>query len=47
VTAGPLAEEIPGAELRAIEGAGHLFWISHPEETVEAVAGFWFWTVAG
>ena len=35
-----LAEKIPGAELRIIEGAGHLFWISHPEETVEAVVGF-------
>ena len=35
-----LAEKIPGAELRIIEGAGHLFWISHPEETVVAVVEF-------
>lgn len=40
MTARPLAEEISGAELRAIGGAGDLFRISHPEETVEAVAGF-------
>jgi len=35
-----LAEKIPGAEFRSIEGAGHLFWISHPNETYSAVAGF-------
>lgn len=35
-----LAEKIPGAELRIIEGAGHLFWISHPEETYSEVVGF-------
>ena len=35
-----LAEKIPGAELREIKGAGHLFWISHPEETVVAVVEF-------
>jgi hypothetical protein len=35
-----LAEKIPGAEFREIEGAGHLFWISHPNETYSAVAGF-------
>jgi pimeloyl-ACP methyl ester carboxylesterase len=35
-----LAESIPGAELHAIEGAGHLFWISHPNETFSALAGF-------
>jgi len=35
-----LAEKIPGAEFRSIEGAGHLFWISHPNETYSAVAEF-------
>jgi pimeloyl-ACP methyl ester carboxylesterase len=40
VRAHPLAEEISGAELRIIEEAGHLFWISHPEETVAAVVEF-------
>lgn len=35
-----LAERIRGARLREIEGAGHLFWISHPEETFEAVRAF-------
>ena len=35
-----LAEKILGAEFRIIEGAGHLFWISHPNETYSAVAGF-------
>jgi 3-oxoadipate enol-lactonase len=35
-----LAEKIPGAEFRTIEGAGHLFWISHPNETYSAVVGF-------
>jgi 3-oxoadipate enol-lactonase len=35
-----LAEKIPGAEFREIEGAGHLFWISHPNETFSAVAEF-------
>ncbi|HII07467.1 MAG TPA: alpha/beta fold hydrolase [Methanotrichaceae archaeon] len=35
-----LAEKIPGAEFRSIEGAGHLFWISHPNETYSAVTGF-------
>lgn len=34
-----LAEKIPGAELRTIGEAGHLFWISHPEETA-AMVGF-------
>jgi 3-oxoadipate enol-lactonase len=28
-----LADAIPGARLQIIEGAGHIFWISHPEET--------------
>lgn len=35
-----LAESIPGAELHLIEGAGHLFWISHPNETFSALVGF-------
>jgi pimeloyl-ACP methyl ester carboxylesterase len=35
-----LAEKIPDAEFRSIEGAGHLFWISHPEGTYSEVAGF-------
>ena len=25
-----IAKSIPGAQLREIEGAGHIFWISHP-----------------
>jgi len=37
---GSLAEGIPGAELHTIEGAGHLFWISHPNETFSAVVEF-------
>jgi 3-oxoadipate enol-lactonase len=35
-----LAEKIPGAKFRTIEGAGHLFWISHPDETYSEVVGF-------
>lgn len=35
-----LADGTPGAEFRIIEGAGHLFWISHPNETLSEVAGF-------
>lgn len=35
-----LAERIPGARRQVIDGAGHLFWISHPEETFEAVRAF-------
>ncbi len=35
-----LAEKIPGAEFRTIEGAGHLFWISHPNETYSEVVEF-------
>ena len=35
-----LARHIPGARLLEIPGAGHVFWFSHPEETVEAVEGF-------
>jgi len=35
-----LAESIPGAELHVIEGAGHLFWISHPNETFSTLVEF-------
>jgi len=35
-----LADGIPGAEFQTIEGAGHLFWISHPNETFSMVAEF-------
>jgi 3-oxoadipate enol-lactonase len=35
-----LAEKIPGAEFCTIGGAGHLFWISHPNKTYPAVAEF-------
>jgi 3-oxoadipate enol-lactonase len=35
-----LADAIPEAEFRTIEGEGHLFWISHPNETFSAVAEF-------
>ena len=35
-----IAERIPGAQIREIEGAGHIFWISHPEETVKMVTDF-------
>ncbi|HUE97192.1 MAG TPA: alpha/beta fold hydrolase, partial [Longimicrobiaceae bacterium] len=35
-----LAEHIPDARVAEIPGAAHLFWISHPEETVEAVTAF-------
>lgn len=35
-----LAESIQGAELHVIEGAGHLFWISHPNETFSALVEF-------
>ncbi|HNX39461.1 MAG TPA: alpha/beta fold hydrolase [Methanothrix sp.] len=35
-----LAQAIPGTEIREIEGAGHIFWISHPQETAEIVEGF-------
>ncbi|GAB4451838.1 MAG: alpha/beta hydrolase [Armatimonadaceae bacterium] len=31
-----IAETIPGAQLHLIPGAGHVFWISHPEETLHA-----------
>ena len=35
-----MAEQIPGAIRREIDGAGHLFWISHPQETVSILCDF-------
>jgi 3-oxoadipate enol-lactonase len=35
-----IAQKIPGAQLRLIPGAGHVFWISHPEETLAAWTAF-------
>jgi pimeloyl-ACP methyl ester carboxylesterase len=35
-----LAQELPNAELRVIEGAGHLPSIERPEETLELVKSF-------
>lgn len=35
-----IAEKIPNAKIRVIEGAGHIFWISHPEETARIVMAF-------
>ncbi|HSD57425.1 MAG TPA: alpha/beta hydrolase [Methanotrichaceae archaeon] len=35
-----LSRIIPGARLQIIEGAGHIFWISHPEETFFKLADF-------
>ncbi len=35
-----LAARIPHAELREIPGAGHVFWVSHPEESVQALVEF-------
>ena len=35
-----IAQNIPGAQIRVIEGAGHIFWISHPEETLSIVTEF-------
>ena len=29
---------IPGAQIRKIDGAGHIFWTSRPEKTVSIVA---------
>jgi 3-oxoadipate enol-lactonase len=34
------AEQIPGAIRKEIEGAGHLFWISHPHETLSILGDF-------
>jgi pimeloyl-ACP methyl ester carboxylesterase len=35
-----LAQRIPGAELRTIRGAGHLFFLEQPEQTLEILTGF-------
>lgn len=35
-----LTARIPNATLRTIPGAAHVFWISHPDETVEIVREF-------
>ena len=35
-----IARRVQGAQIRVIEGAGHIFWISHPEETVSIVTEF-------
>jgi 3-oxoadipate enol-lactonase len=35
-----MAGRIPGAQMSEIDGAGHIFWISHPEETVTIVTKF-------
>jgi 3-oxoadipate enol-lactonase len=35
-----IAKSIPGAQLCEIDGAGHIFWISHPVETVSIVTEF-------
>ncbi len=35
-----IAGAIPGAQIREIDGAGHIFWISHPEETMKIVNEF-------
>ncbi len=35
-----IARSIPGAQIREIEEAGHIFWISHPEETISIVTEF-------
>jgi len=35
-----LVERIPNAELRTIAGAGHLFLLERPDETVEILGGF-------
>jgi 3-oxoadipate enol-lactonase len=35
-----IARRIPDAHLREIEGAGHIFWISHPGETLSIVTEF-------
>jgi len=35
-----LARIIPGARLQIIKVAGHIFWISHPEETFFMLNGF-------
>jgi 3-oxoadipate enol-lactonase len=35
-----LARIIPGALFQIIDGAGHIFWISHPEETLLKLTDF-------
>lgn len=35
-----IAQDIPCAQIRVIEGAGHIFWISHPKETVTIATEF-------
>jgi len=35
-----LVSRIRGAQIREIDGAGHIFWISHPEETISIVRDF-------
>jgi 3-oxoadipate enol-lactonase len=35
-----IAQRIPGARLEEISDAGHLFWISHPDETLSALISF-------
>jgi len=35
-----IAGTIPGAQICEIDGAGHIFWISHPEETIRIVTKF-------
>lgn len=35
-----IAEQIPGATRKEIDGAGHLFWISHPQETAFILGDF-------
>ena len=35
-----IAEQIPGAIRKEIDGAGHLFWISHPQDTISILSDF-------
>jgi 3-oxoadipate enol-lactonase len=35
-----IAERIPHAKIRVVDGAGHIFWISHPDETGRIVREF-------
>jgi pimeloyl-ACP methyl ester carboxylesterase len=35
-----VAERIPGAALRVVSGAGHLFFVERPEETAEVLEAF-------
>lgn len=35
-----MAGRIPGAQMRQIEGAGHIFWISHPAKTASIAEDF-------